>query len=494
MGPDRLTVAATALTAFAIGSFPRPDFDYWWHLAVGRYIVQTRQWPSPDPFSFTAYGQPWTAHEWLIEAVMYGLYSAFGHSGPRAFFALCFAATMAIAFLALRRAGVRASVAAVLTLVLMLACVSFAGPRPHLLSLLLFAITWAVVQRWQVRRDRWVWALPVLFLVWANLHAGFFPGLAIPVLLLIGDVAERLAWREHEELGARDRRRLLLALALSLVALFCTPNGWHVPAYPFTAIGLDEVQAIGEWKPTDIHARGSWPFFGLAGLYLLLVILRRPRLPAFDLMAAGLFIFGGIWVVRVVPFASIALIMLIARVLPLSHESVTRWPLSARRAALTPPPARTALPTRPLPRWAEVVGLLPLVIAAIGVLAGYGNDYGRQGSAATLDGALTAIRADGLRTPLLNQYNYGGYLIWALAPERKVFIDGRSHDLYTHGSLFADYLAMEEVRPNVDSLLEQYAIETVLYPQGALLPRYLLAKGTWVTTYEDEATIVLRRR
>lgn len=138
--------------------------------------------------------------------------------------------------------------------------------------------------------------------------------------------------------------------------------------------------------------------------------------------------------------------------------------------------------------------MLPLVIAAVAVLGGYENDYGRQGRGASLDGAIAAVGVDGLRTPLLNHYNYGGYLIWALAPERKVFIDGRSHDLYTHGSLFADYLAMEEVHPNVDALLEQYAIQTVLYPQGSLLPRYLLAKGTWDTIYEDDATIVLRRR
>jgi hypothetical protein len=197
--------------------------------------------------------------------------------------------------------------------------------------------------------------------------------------------------------------------------------------------------------------------------------------------------------VRVVPFASITLIMLIARVLMLPHESVTRWPFRTRPAAPVPAPTRAAAPAPPLPRWAEA-RVLPPVIAAVAVLAGYESDYGRLGRGASLDRAIAAVGADGLRTPLLNHYNYGGYLIWALAPERKVFIDGRSHDLYTHGSLFADYLAMEQVRPNVDSVIEQYAIETVLYPQGALLPRYLLAKGTWVTTYEDEATIVLRRR
>jgi hypothetical protein len=141
IGSDRLTSAAMALAAFAIGSVPEPDFDYWWHLAVGRYMVQTHQWPSPDPFSFTASGQIWTAHEWLIEIVMYGLYSTFGHAGPRAFFAVCFAATMMIAFAALRRAGMRVLIAALLALLLMLASVGFAGPRPHLLSLLLFTIT-----------------------------------------------------------------------------------------------------------------------------------------------------------------------------------------------------------------------------------------------------------------------------------------------------------------------------------------------------------------
>lgn len=493
LGLDRLIAAAVMLAAFAIGSFPGPDSDYWWHLAVGRYMAQARSWPSPDPFSFSASGQTWTVHEWLIELVMYGLYSAFGHGGPRALFAICYAATMTIVFFALRRSGIRASIAALLALLLMLASVAVAGPRPHLVSLLLFVLTWVIVARWRQRLDRTVWALPVLFLVWGNLHAGFLPGLVLPILVLLGDVFERVLWREADVLSARNRRDLFLAIVLSTAALFCNPNGWLVPAYPFTALGRTDVQAIAEWMPTNIRYTSNWPFFGLVGLYLLLVIVRRPHLRAFDLLAAGVFAGGGLWVVRVVPFASIALTLLIASALARPAESLWRW-------LFTSPGTPDAIPrpraiSRPPSRWLDVVGVLPLVSALVAVLAEYNDEeFGTFQWRPSPAAAIAALGAQGLPTPLLNQYNYGGYLIWTLAPEKKVFIDGRSHDLYTHGSLFTDYVALEQLEGDVDGLLDKYAIQTVLYPKDTLLSRYLLAKGTWRTTYEADGVIVLQRR
>src|SRR5688572_25132953 len=100
--PIEATIAAAA---FGVGTLQRPDGDYWWHIAVGRYLVQERRWPSPDPFSFTVSDQSWTVHEWLLEIVMYLLHDTFGPWGTTVFFALCFATAMVIAFVALRAAS-----------------------------------------------------------------------------------------------------------------------------------------------------------------------------------------------------------------------------------------------------------------------------------------------------------------------------------------------------------------------------------------------------
>src|SRR6185369_13585617 len=43
------------------------DPDLWWQLKVGQIIHSTHHIPTADSFSFTAQGQPWTAHEWLAQ-------------------------------------------------------------------------------------------------------------------------------------------------------------------------------------------------------------------------------------------------------------------------------------------------------------------------------------------------------------------------------------------------------------------------------------------
>src|SRR4051794_6756142 len=73
-GPGALVVALLSMIGFAACyGFPA-NFDSWWHLPNGRYMVATHHLPTPDPYSFTAAGRAWVPHEWLAELAMYALY------------------------------------------------------------------------------------------------------------------------------------------------------------------------------------------------------------------------------------------------------------------------------------------------------------------------------------------------------------------------------------------------------------------------------------
>ena len=107
--PTHVIAALTlggVLFAATLGKGVR-DPDYFWHLAVGRYIAQTGGVPSTDPFSFTWMGQPWTPHEWLTELIIYGLVSAVGEIGALAVFALVPGATLLVLATMFARLGVR---------------------------------------------------------------------------------------------------------------------------------------------------------------------------------------------------------------------------------------------------------------------------------------------------------------------------------------------------------------------------------------------------
>ncbi len=60
------------------------DPDLWWHIKVGESILSTHHWPTTDPYSFTASGQPWLAYEWLGDVLIAGAARVGGLRGLQA--------------------------------------------------------------------------------------------------------------------------------------------------------------------------------------------------------------------------------------------------------------------------------------------------------------------------------------------------------------------------------------------------------------------------
>jgi hypothetical protein len=339
------------------------------------------------------------------------------------------------------RAHAGGIIAGGLTLLTTAAALPFLGPRPQVASLLLLVATWYAIDR------RRLWLLPVTFLAWANLHAGYAPG-----LLAVGLFA----------VTQRDRR-VWLASALSVAALFVNPNTWHFVAFSLAIVGPPEIRQIGEWQAWDLRDARLWPYPAIAGIYLLCVMFRRPRLTLFEASTALAFMAASLTAVRLVPYSAIALAILAARVVPRevrSPEARSPRVLQAGLAAL-------------------LLGMLVLAVRA----------PGRHDPATDARLPVRAVAEADLSGRLLNAYNWGGYLIWHQVP---VFIDGRCYDLYTQGTQLRDYFAVHNVRPDADRVLQDYAVDTVLFDRDAPLVRYLQAKG-WRTTFEDGPAVVLKR-
>jgi len=95
--------------------------------------------------------------------------------------------------------------------------------------------------------------------------------------------------------------------------------------------------------------------------------------------------------------------------------------------------------------------------------------------------------------PMYNSYGFGGYLIWSRGPGHKVFMDGRS-ELYERGGVLADYLEIENIRPDALSLLQKYGFQSCLINQGSPLATVLAVLPDWQNTYEDSTSVLFVRR
>ena len=92
--PTRVFLAILFLGLFAMAARNVIDPDLWWHLKTGEYIAQHHSVPHTDPFSYTRAGEPWVAHEWLAELLLYQIQRTTGFAG----LILIFAAVLCAAF------------------------------------------------------------------------------------------------------------------------------------------------------------------------------------------------------------------------------------------------------------------------------------------------------------------------------------------------------------------------------------------------------------
>jgi hypothetical protein len=107
---------------------------------------------------------------------------------------------------------------------------------------------------------------------------------------------------------------------------------------------------------------------------------------------------------------------------------------------------------------------------------------------------------------MFNTYEYGGYLIWRLWPQQRVFVDGRA----LNESVYKDYrgiLYNSGSTPNVlgaecQRLLDRYAVRVIVmntfeYATGAFYPLALAlgspATSDWKLVYEDPQSLVFLR-
>jgi len=469
-------LALAALLLLAWSSTGVSDTDTWWHLKTGQFIVQHHTLPVPDPFSFTTYlGKPAYAreaatryfnltHEWLAQIVLYVTYAAGGYAGLVLLRSLLLAAFCGIIGLVVhhRTRSFHLAVAAALAAGTV-AC-QFRNDRPYLITYVLLATTVALLEY-----RRWLWVLPPMFLIWANCHGGFFVGW----LALFAYSAEALflRWRGNP---LPDDRRVWLVTAASVLASGLNPNWFRViPVmidyrYSIMQSTLWEWQYPAPWPPTPFSVL-------LAGALAVLIWKRRLARPVDFLLLLG---FGTL--------ANMAVrnIILAALVGPLVIASYVPW-------------------KKTIPVAAEF-GAVALLLLGIGVPIVQGRAF--QFRAADWEfcgGAADFLLAHHISGPMFNTYEMGGYLIWRLWPQERVFIDGRA----LNESVYLDYqrIAFNAEAANGKSgeeLLKQYGIEVIVmdgfeYTSGApyLLPAALSdpKQTEWKLVYQDAQAVVYMR-
>jgi hypothetical protein len=406
---------------------PSSDADTYWQLATGRWMLEHAQFLRQDIFSSTVAGTDVGIGQWLGQIALAGSFAAAGWSG----IAILRATLIAVAAFSLvrlaRRGGTPWWISLPLVVAALLVSTVVWGDRPQLFTLAIFPALLEILISLAPGFSRRLLVLPALFLVWTNLHGGYLLGLAVVAIFTL------------EAVLTTGRRGLpLVATAVACVAVtLLSPAPLDMAGAAREDI-FHTPRFLSEFLPPDVVTPTGALFAGFVLLVIGSALLR-----------------GGS------PLEALLLVPLLY--LAFTAQRHTLFFCFAATAFVGPRLTTLAWrrPALALPSPA------PLPIATVLVVAALASALGapvRPDERAYPVAALATVR--GGTGVLLNEYDWGGYLIFNL-PERRVFIDGR-YAPYV-GRVLEDYQKVVGLRPGWRELLEKYKVsEVLLEPQRPL--------------------------
>ncbi len=470
------------------------DAGIGWHIRTGQQIMATHAVPRVDSFSSTMAGRPWFAWEWLYDLVVGWLDATFGLNGPVWLTALVIAATFALLFHWLLRLKTDLPIALALLLLATGASMIHFLARPHVFSWLLLVIWFWILDSDESSSLRFstlkpvgrLWVLPLLMLLWVNLHGGFLLGFALICIFWLGALWN---WWQSSDVRIEDtllriaaRRqlgRLTLAGIATVAASLANPYGWrlhaHIYSYLTNRFLVDHIQ---EFQSPNFHHVAEKCFLALLLVSVAILLGRGRTLRASGILTVLFSIYAGLTASRNIPFAAILLCMVLGPAVPKARL----WVRFAERMEYIDSRVRGHL-------WPVFVVIFTLAIMAHG---------GRVGSDQWMNahfdpqrmpvGAANFLASESIKGPVLSPDYWGGYLIYRLYPGTRVVVDDR-HDLYG-SEFFQSYLNLMHVEDGWDRMLRQFNPGCVLLRREDALSNMLRNASGWKSVYSDELSVL----
>jgi hypothetical protein len=431
------------------------DGDTYWHIRAGEWMLNHHAILRSDPFSYTAAGAPWNAQEWLAEILMALAWRVGAWNGLHILFGLATGGACFIVAAELRRRLDATS--ALLSCVLGLTCL--AGSllaRPHLLALpLLAAWSAGLIRARDQDRAPSFWLLP-LMLFWANLHASFMFGLALAAALGVEAVVENPARRIET---ARDWALFVFAAAVTALA---TPQGLNGLLFPLHLTAMHGIAFIGEWQATRFET--FTPFEGALLATIFVFATRGIKMsPIRAAILLGL-VYVALRHVRHQMLLGITAPLLLAKAFSRTDSQV-----EADRGRANPALLFCA--------FASFLVLLSLRLYL---------PASRSDDPASPIAALASVPQSLRQAPVLNDYSFGGYLIFQGV---KPYIDSRA-DLF--GDRFLDNYAaiIAPDRVTLAATIDRYRIRWTILSAGSPAVAVLDSLPGWHRLHTDTTAVV----
>lgn len=443
------------------------DDDVFWHLETGRYIVTTHHVPSTDIFGYITQGQPWMPFEWGWDVLTYGIYLLFGYTGLSILRTLILLLVFLIYYLIYKKFKIPDSLIFLFNFFFLFAIMDRLTPRPHLMSYLFFALLlYMIINFRYFHRDniKKLYFVPLIFLLWANLHMGIIAGAFILGIYVFSEIITFLFPKKFasQSIFPLKKNQLIILIGigfLSLVAMLINPNGLATYLYAYSHTNMKMLVTVNEWmapfsaKYTDSFVSIIYKVFLFSGVIILYHAYKTK-----DVFSAILYIFFAIYSVRamrfttdyiliVSPFILFAIYFILNKSLSqktfinIFKKPFLKIGLIVVYLALIIPVANNSLYLEFL-KYYRITGV------------GINNDFIPE----QLFKFMKDNNVPDIGSRIFNHFGTGGYFIWNF-PGKQNFIDSRN----LNDDIFFKYYDILNKNPGFEQKLNDYGIDYAIY-------------------------------
>lgn len=489
--PTSFFLLLLLLLAFSQWFVRIADYDFWWHIKTGQYILEHKGLPDKDPFSFTFLVNDTEAPDrttfvlksyWLSQVIMYLVFAYGGAAGILLFKSIVFSLLLVALwkYLAFRSAS------GLISFLLLAGLIFFTkenlAERPQIFSFLFATLCFLLLDAARTGKKSYLF-LPPLMLLWANMHGGFLVGIAFVLVYACCLAVSKQPWRE--------KYPVLFFYLLSILITLLNPASYH------TMTGFISMQKMSLAKesfedrsPLTNLAYLTANWYPLAGCILLSYlaigtdVIRRVQGRSALLQAEHILLLAGTSIAAYSTARYGYFFMIVA--VPVLAQWLT-----------------SALPMRPF-RSAPLV-FLPVVVC----LVYFSPMVSTLRSGVMIDRAaipveaVEFIKAKALPPKIFNDIVIGGYMIWRLYPDYQVFSDTRTlnPEIYRQymsilGGNTTTYFGVPEWK----ALLDMYGIRTVIHGtvnpySGDIYPLMLnlFRDDAWHLVYRDGVVAIMTK-
>ncbi len=480
-----VALLAGAIRALQTAELGIADSDYYWHVTLGKYIVENHSIFREDIFSWIAMerGYTETAHSWLASMVLYG----FSRISKDPFIGgvIYNGVTMVIMTFILvwfygrpfdRKNPKLFFLNAVFSLVVaFVPIMSVEQPRPGCIGMILFVLAMYLLHDAYENMDSKKWLfLPLISLLWANFHGGSVPMLfAFTAMFLVMSFIPKFSIAGVGQVWERTKQRVVRMIAILLseiAAALVNPYGWKLFIYFFYTNNATTKKYIAEWR----HAALLLPGVIFALAVIVLVLWFRKKNETIDIsyvlpLGATLFMTG--------VYIRIEMYLIVCTIIFASYAvRINCWGYEPKRFNTMTSPQLTPM--------LAVVAVLFMVVT--GVLANLPNEN-RLKDPVTPE--LCEFLDETQPRRMYTTYNHGGYLIFH---GYKSFIDSRA-DLFP-GEMLDAAIRFDDAKEFTSDELEAYISEfdfdaIMLSPTNEVNVWFQLHPD-WTEAYADDDFVI----